>query len=79
VVVTVHDQGAGISADDLKHIADPFFTTRQKSGGTGLGLSISQRIVRDHGGTMTFASEVGRGTTVTVSLPAVGNGTRPGE
>jgi len=70
VIVRIADQGRGISAEELKHIFDPFFTTRRKHGGTGLGLPICQRIVADHGGTLVFASQVGTGTTVTVTLPA---------
>jgi signal transduction histidine kinase len=45
----------------LKQITDPFFTTRREQGGTGLGLAISDRIVRDHGGTMTFRIDAGQG------------------
>jgi PAS domain S-box-containing protein len=69
VRIEVTDQGAGISPEDLPRLTDPFFTTRVESGGTGLGLSVSRRIVREHGGTMSFRSAVGRGTAVTVALP----------
>ena len=64
------DEGAGISLENLKHIMDPFFTTKRDSGGTGLGLAISYNIIKDHGGDLTIESEPGRGTIATVSLPA---------
>lgn len=69
VFVRVIDEGAGISRDDLRHIKDPFFTTRRATGGSGLGLAVSDRIVQEHGGELTFQSEPGRGTTATVSIP----------
>jgi len=70
IVVTVEDEGTGIPLEILPHIRDPFFTTRHDKGGVGLGLSISSRIVEEHGGTMDFTSEPGKGTTVSVLLPA---------
>jgi PAS domain S-box-containing protein len=70
VVVTVRDSGAGISPENLKHIMDPFFTTKRDSGGTGLGLAISYTIIKDHGGDLTIESEPGKGTLATMSLPA---------
>jgi polar amino acid transport system substrate-binding protein len=69
IVVRVQDEGIGIPSDVLPHITDPFFTTRSNSGGIGLGLSISSRIVKEHGGTLSFTSEPGRGTTVEITLP----------
>lgn len=68
VVLTVTDEGAGMSPEVCAHITEPFFSTRLDEGGTGLGLSISSSIVRDHGGTITFTSEPGTGTVVTVRL-----------
>jgi PAS domain S-box-containing protein len=70
VIVTVKDEGAGISPENLKHIMTPFFTTKRDSGGTGLGLAISYTIIKDHGGDVSFESEPGKGTIATVSLPA---------
>ncbi len=65
----VKDEGHGMSEEVKRHVFDPFFTTRVRQGGTGLGLSIAYGLVQDQGGTIDIDSEVGRGTTVTVSLP----------
>jgi two-component system nitrogen regulation sensor histidine kinase NtrY len=66
VVLIVEDDGAGIPADVLPRIFEPQFSTRSK--GTGLGLAIVQRVVRAWGGSVAVESEVGRGTTVSVTL-----------
>ncbi len=71
VEIRVRDEGIGISAEVMKHIAEPFFSTKLDSGGLGLGLSISASIVRDHNGTLDFESEFGKGTTVTLSFPRI--------
>ena len=72
VEVTIADTGVGIPADHLPRIFDPFFSTKGVGKGTGLGLAITRRIVEDHHGTIEVDSEVGRGTTVTIRLPAEG-------
>jgi polar amino acid transport system substrate-binding protein len=69
VSLRVRDEGIGIPLEHLTHLSDPFFTTRRESGGTGLGLSVSTTIIREHGGTLEFASLPGEGTTVTLTLP----------
>ena len=69
VAIAVHDEGRGISSENLLKVKDPFFTTRRKSGGTGLGLAMSSRIVQDHHGYLSLTSELRRGTAVTVTLP----------
>ncbi len=68
--VTVTDDGHGIPAHALPYVFDPFFTTKPRGKGTGLGLSVSLGIVRQHGGDIRVESEPGKGTTVTVLLPA---------
>jgi len=73
LLVRVSDEGVGLSEADLKHIFNPFFTTKRDSGGTGLGLSISYRIVKDHGGELFLESQLGKGTTATIRLPVVPN------
>ncbi|MCR9096134.1 MAG: ATP-binding protein [bacterium] len=72
VECTVRDHGIGMSKDVLARARDPFFTTRLHAGGTGLGLSVSHGIVADHDGRLTIDSDEGRGTRVTVALPARG-------
>ena len=68
VEIRVADNGCGISAENLSRIFDPFFTTKPPGSGTGLGLSIVQELVTAQSGTVRVESEVGRGTTVAVSL-----------
>jgi signal transduction histidine kinase len=66
--IRVSDTGCGIPAEVLPHVFEPFFTTKLGRG-TGLGLSISYAYMRSHGGDMRVDSVVGRGTTVTLTLP----------
>jgi signal transduction histidine kinase len=69
VVIAISDTGCGIS-DDIKHrIFEPFFTTRTSGEGSGMGLAIVKRIVEQHHGSIDVQTEVGIGTTVTVTLP----------
>lgn len=69
VLIVVEDEGVGIEADVLPYLVDPFFTTKREQGGTGLGLSVSSGIIKNHQGSLSFQSQVGKGTTVTVTLP----------
>ena len=69
VVIEVHDEGPGISEDDLERIFSPFFTTKPQ--GTGLGLSIVRKVVDAHDGIIEATSGPGRGTTFRVTLPVV--------
>jgi PAS domain S-box-containing protein len=69
VVITVRDEGEGMTPEVMGRLTEPFFSTRLDRGGTGLGLSICASIVREHNGSLQFESSPGRGTTVTVTLP----------
>jgi PAS domain S-box-containing protein len=74
VRVTVQDRGGGIPDAVLGRIFDPYFTT--KAAGTGLGLATSYSIVRNHGGVIEVATELGVGSTFTIYLPARHSGRR---
>jgi two-component system NtrC family sensor kinase len=67
IKLSVTDNGEGIPPENLDKIFRPFFTTKKR--GTGLGLATCQRIVTGYGGTITVTSEVGKGSTFTVTLP----------
>lgn len=68
-VIRVNDEGEGMPAEVRNRLFEPFFSTKLESGGTGLGLAISNVIVKDHGGSLEFVSEPGKGTTAIVRLP----------
>jgi signal transduction histidine kinase len=69
IAVRVSDTGEGIAPDVLPHIFDRFYK-EQSSGGSGLGLTIARNLIEAHGGTIAVASEPGRGTTFTFTVPA---------
>jgi len=75
VEVAISDTGRGIPSEQIDRIFDPFFTTKESGQGTGLGLSIAYGIVTTHGGTIAVQSEVGKGSTFTIRMPAA-NGAR---
>jgi signal transduction histidine kinase len=76
-VITLADNGPGITPDHLPKIFEPFFTT--KSRGTGLGLYIIKRIIEYHHGTVAVWSEVGRGTKFTLAFPNMSEVTHAGK
>ena len=69
IEIEIGDNGKGIAPEFLDHIFDPFFTTKEESG-TGLGLWVSYGIIKNHQGNIRVASEVGVGTTFTITLPS---------
>jgi two-component system NtrC family sensor kinase len=70
IEIKVRDDGAGIAPDVLPQIFEPFVTTKENGHGVGLGLAISRGIMERHKGRIEVESELGRGTTFTVTLPA---------
>ena len=70
VEIIVTDTGVGIDPELRERIFEPYFSTR--AAGTGLGLAIAKKVVEDHGGTITLESERGKGTSVRMLLPSVG-------
>ena len=69
VIITIADNGMGIAKEDFNRIFEPKFTT--KSSGMGLGLGIIKNIIENYKGTITLESQLGKGTTFTVSLPII--------
>jgi polar amino acid transport system substrate-binding protein len=72
VHLLVRDEGCGVDPEQMENITDPFYTSKREIGGTGLGLSVSSRIVSEHNGLLSFQSQPGRGSTVTIALPLAG-------
>jgi signal transduction histidine kinase len=69
VIMSIKDNGVGISPADQSRIFEPFFTTKGGRGGTGLGLSVTYGIITDHGGMIEISSELNKGSTFAVWLP----------
>ncbi|MDD5246918.1 MAG: MASE3 domain-containing protein [Candidatus Omnitrophica bacterium] len=67
VIIMITDSGSGINPSDLERVFDPFFTTKAK--GTGLGLTVCNQIVRLHKGSIRIDSRIGKGTSISVTLP----------
>lgn len=70
-MLIIGDTGAGIRAEDVDRVFEPFFTTREPSGGTGLGLATVQGLIASMGGEISLSTEWGRGTTIHIYLPQV--------
>jgi two-component system sensor histidine kinase BaeS len=68
VQVQVRDTGSGMSPDEVAHAFDRFYKG-QGSRGSGLGLTIAKNLITAHGGEIRAASEIGRGTTITFTIP----------
>ncbi len=68
IQIDISDSGVGIENKDIQKIFEPLFTT--KASGTGLGLSICQEIISKHGGKITVVTELNKGTTFSIFLPA---------
>jgi signal transduction histidine kinase len=66
--VSVRDEGRGIAPEDVEHIFEPFYSTKEE--GTGLGLAVARRIARAHGSELHVESELGAGTTFSFALPS---------
>ncbi|HJZ10871.1 MAG TPA: ATP-binding protein, partial [Acidobacteriota bacterium] len=71
VVIDVVDTGEGIPEKTLKHIYEPFFTSKKGVKGTGLGLAITYTIIQEHKGSIEVASEEAKGTRFQIRLPKV--------
>ena len=70
IIIKVKDNGCGIPECQIRKVFDPFFTTKNRDTGTGLGLCIAKEFIEGFGGTIDISSEQGKGTTVTITLPA---------
>ena len=69
VAISIRDDGTGIPPEVLPKIFEPFVTTKEHGHGVGLGLAVSRSIIERHGGKISVQSELGKGTTVTITLP----------
>lgn len=72
IEVGVEDNGCGMSEEQIRHVSEPFYTTKKERGGTGLGLFIARQVAEAHGGTFRIQSQPGRGTTITLTFPSGG-------
>ena len=74
VRITVEDNGPGIPPENMSRLFDPFFTTKEVGKGTGLGLSLCYGFIKEHGGSITPVSELGKGAAFVIEIPAVQDG-----
>jgi signal transduction histidine kinase len=79
IMISIKDEGIGISPEDVPHIFEGFYRGKgsQVAGGHGIGLAVSRQMIEAHNGSITVESEVGKGSTFVVRLPAVEPGTDP--
>jgi two-component system NtrC family sensor kinase len=73
IKIEISDNGIGIPADDIPHIFEPFFTTKHETSGIGLGLAIVHGIIKSHNGKIEVKSELGKGSTISITLPLIRN------
>jgi two-component system NtrC family sensor kinase len=73
IKLQISDNGSGISPEDLSHIFEPFFSSKQKASGIGLGLAIVHGIIQNHKGIIEVNSELGKRTIISVILPVIKN------
>ena len=71
ILIDISDNGLGVPEDDIPHIFEPFFSTKHDTSGIGLGLAIVHGIVKSHTGKIEVKSELGKGTTVSITLPLI--------
>ncbi len=71
IKIEIIDNGIGISEDDIQHIFEPFYSTKHDQSGIGLGLAIVHGIIQNHKGKIQVKSELGNGTTISISLPLI--------
>ena len=72
IIIRIVDNGKGMSPEVVRQALNPFFTTKAVGSGTGVGLSLTEGIIKRHGGMTNISSKEGEGTTVTMTLPVVG-------
>jgi two-component system, NtrC family, sensor kinase len=73
IMIEISDNGIGVPEDDIPHIFEPFFSTKHDTSGIGLGLAIVHGIVKSHNGKIEVKSELGKGTTISITLPLISN------
>jgi two-component system, NtrC family, sensor kinase len=73
IQIDISDNGSGISEENIPHIFEPFFSTKEKTNGIGLGLAIAHGIIQNHKGRIYVKSEQGKGTTISISLSLLKN------
>lgn len=71
IKLEITDNGIGISTEDIPHIFEPFFSTKQAVSGIGLGLPIAHGIMQSHKGKISVKSEPGQGTTISITIPLI--------
>lgn len=71
IYVSIRDEGVGIAEEDIENVTNKFYKGNSRQSGSGIGLAISNEIMRLHGGQLSIVSELGKGTTVNIIIPAV--------